>query len=1333
MAMTGKLVGDFSSFKTAVEEATAKLSTFQTGAAGVEKSLNRMVESLSGKKVIQEATLMAEAVERLGGVSQLTGSELQRVGAQAAEALAKMKAVGITDIPPNLKAIADAAKEATSATEGWTGSIVKLGTSMVAQIASGELLATAIKAVGGELLDMAKALPELALKGAGIADVEDNFNHMAEAAGRVGASMVGALAEGTHNTISNFELMKVASRDLAAGMNLTDAQFGTLSKGAFALAQATGTDVKAALDTMNDAMLTGKTRALGLLTGKIDLGAAEERYAKSIGTTADHLTDEGKLEAARAAILASVGGAIDRIGEQSDGLDEKVAQLQTTWANFTDELGKVIAKSPVVLEAFNTIEDAIRSAFGANQESLIASLAKAVDAVAIGLVELGRVGVQVAAQLAREFRDVKHLFDLMAQGIDKINLLRLQAIPSQIPDSVPAEVKTATLAVNKQQIDELKKAIAERTATLEADRAALDKINAAEQAGLGFLDSMVTRMKAARDASAEFVGPLESVAAGHKQAGAAAGAHAGLIKQTKEELTAAAKEAAEYAAALLSLSISQRGAAAVTDDYGAATAEAIRWELQHGAAVEDVARVYKIAAPYVREVEKAIKDEAKAAKDAAEAANLLGSIHYKVESSTRSLTEALGKGNDEELTAIKNALALADALKKVESVPAPQPGFLNPTMDALTNLGKRSTELEDVKVKLEQLPKITDEWASSLDVLGKHLTQIGGIDLRPLIQQVEHLVKVKDGIEKASAYAAPSTRSSIVQGGLIGGITGAEDVAGGSSAGSALGKVGMAGATAAAGTIAAAAASTAGITAASIGSAVALGAATMGIGAAAVGVALLAKHWLAVSQAEKDARAAFGDLQKEYGSLDETIKGVGAAYAAVGKSGAEAQRDLQRALDATHVSADAERKALEPINAVLAQAKQRAEDVAAATASLTPAFTAIVAGTADVVKGYDAIKSAVDEAGAAQKAAREAGDEVGAARAARDLAKAVEAQGKAAAGASSHLADLGVQAVATFAASVAGGKSVAATLAEMGPALGTLRQSYADLGLDVDNVALKNLLMQSAIMDGNPTLVAAVEGLATEMEALDKMGLLTVDTFEAMERTGTDTYLQLQAKAAEAGGTTKDALVPMQKYLHDAADEAVKLGVPLDDNTQMLIDQSKELGIWKDKGKDATTALTDSMGDLVAKVSELIDRLAGPGGVVDAIAGIPRTVDVTVQGHYVPPPEVPSVPVPAAQGHAYGGVAMPDAWGTPSGTDSVRAWLTPGERVLTVSDTKALDEAGGVAALRGGGSVIDFDRFVAEQEKTRREIAGLRSDMSTFPASVARMVRDSVAQGGRRR
>jgi hypothetical protein len=86
MAITAKFVADFSSFYDAVRKADAQLVDLSQRAGGAEKALNRMVDNFSGRRLVQDAHLMSEAVERVGGVSRLTGTELQRVAAQAREA-----------------------------------------------------------------------------------------------------------------------------------------------------------------------------------------------------------------------------------------------------------------------------------------------------------------------------------------------------------------------------------------------------------------------------------------------------------------------------------------------------------------------------------------------------------------------------------------------------------------------------------------------------------------------------------------------------------------------------------------------------------------------------------------------------------------------------------------------------------------------------------------------------------------------------------------------------------------------------------------------------------------------------------------------------------------------------------------------------------------------------------------------------------------------------------------------------------------------------------------------------------------------------------------------
>jgi hypothetical protein len=111
-AITGRFDADFSAFQTAVDQALVKLRSFETGASKVQSSLDRMADKFSGRKIVSEAFLMAEAIEQLGGTAKLTEAELVQVGNTAAEAAEKMKALGM-DVPDKIANLAQHAKAAT--------------------------------------------------------------------------------------------------------------------------------------------------------------------------------------------------------------------------------------------------------------------------------------------------------------------------------------------------------------------------------------------------------------------------------------------------------------------------------------------------------------------------------------------------------------------------------------------------------------------------------------------------------------------------------------------------------------------------------------------------------------------------------------------------------------------------------------------------------------------------------------------------------------------------------------------------------------------------------------------------------------------------------------------------------------------------------------------------------------------------------------------------------------------------------------------------------------------------------------------------------------------
>lgn len=120
MALSATFLADFASFTDACAKAEVSLKGFEGSSAKVETQLNRMVDSFSGRKVVQDAGLMVEAVDRVGGVSKLTEAELARVGAVAQDAALKLKAMG-QDVPPGIQKIADATKQTGDETSLATG------------------------------------------------------------------------------------------------------------------------------------------------------------------------------------------------------------------------------------------------------------------------------------------------------------------------------------------------------------------------------------------------------------------------------------------------------------------------------------------------------------------------------------------------------------------------------------------------------------------------------------------------------------------------------------------------------------------------------------------------------------------------------------------------------------------------------------------------------------------------------------------------------------------------------------------------------------------------------------------------------------------------------------------------------------------------------------------------------------------------------------------------------------------------------------------------------------------------------------------------------------
>jgi hypothetical protein len=180
---------DFSKFADAVEGAQAKMKNFQEDAGKVTTSLSAMENSISGVKIVQAATIATQAIENLGGVSNLTYDELQRLGGMAQQAVEKLNALG-KNVPENMQRLADEARGAAEEVLRLQENADKAGNSFGAWVGKLDVKGAITDPLGtakNAVLDFAKTIgPEGVLVGEVVAaaGVLIKLGDDAEAVGR---------------------------------------------------------------------------------------------------------------------------------------------------------------------------------------------------------------------------------------------------------------------------------------------------------------------------------------------------------------------------------------------------------------------------------------------------------------------------------------------------------------------------------------------------------------------------------------------------------------------------------------------------------------------------------------------------------------------------------------------------------------------------------------------------------------------------------------------------------------------------------------------------------------------------------------------------------------------------------------------------------------------------------------------------------------------------------------------------------------------------------------------------------------------------------------------
>lgn len=249
-----------------------------------------------------------------------TITTLLKIGADISDMQA-----GMAKVVAHLDKLDDSAKktaEAMTMTEKAAGFLK----SNFSQFTAANLAANAIQSVTAEV-------QRFVAEGAQLSGLRTSFERLSGGIKQNSADMMQALRTGTRGMVSDFELMKAANKAMLLGLPVTAESMGELSKAAVVLGKAMGQDATKSVDDLITALGRSSPMILDNLGLSVKVGEANEAYAKSLGKTAEQLTDAEKKMAFFVAANRAAQAAVKELGEQTKTLGDIATTVWTKFGN----------------------------------------------------------------------------------------------------------------------------------------------------------------------------------------------------------------------------------------------------------------------------------------------------------------------------------------------------------------------------------------------------------------------------------------------------------------------------------------------------------------------------------------------------------------------------------------------------------------------------------------------------------------------------------------------------------------------------------------------------------------------------------------------------------------------------------------------------------------------------------------------------------------------------------------------------------------------------------------------------------------------------------------
>ncbi len=360
---------NFDAFVGELNKVDIKLKQMSTELdKGANPKLRQLVDSLNGTKIARNAAIAADAVSRIGGTANLTTSQLTKLAAPVREfvELADKRGLVVADRFREIAQAADlagqkitqAGKASPAATSGGgllgsAGSSLLTGLGLGTGAGAGLAAFTAIKA---QLTDIGQAA-------AALGPVRQGFERLAGGADAANVSLTRMRAA-TRGMVDDLSLITASNRGDILGLTQMGVDMADLAAVATTLGRAVGSDATKSVDDLTVALARQSPLMLDNLGIKLSLTDANERYAKSIGTTVDKLNDEQKAFAFTTEGMKAAHAAAATVGKDLTSAEQWTA-VRTQLQGIATDFGDILLQIQPVTDAIGTVAELLRTIRGA--------------------------------------------------------------------------------------------------------------------------------------------------------------------------------------------------------------------------------------------------------------------------------------------------------------------------------------------------------------------------------------------------------------------------------------------------------------------------------------------------------------------------------------------------------------------------------------------------------------------------------------------------------------------------------------------------------------------------------------------------------------------------------------------------------------------------------------------------------------------------------------------------------------------------------------------------------------------------------------------------------